>query len=316
MDIVACLDKGFVMPTGVMMYSVCANNQETEIMFHLVVDESVTDTDRNDLKRTVESFQGKQVAFYTVDSRNFQEMPALAKGFRITQSAYYRLFLTDILPINLDKVLYLDGDIIVRHSLLPLWITDLTDFALAAVTDYDENDTDKYERLKYPRSYSYFNSGVLLINLQYWRAHDAVKVFNNYLQEHRSDIVSHDQDVLNAVFYDKKVKLPLKYNLSLGFYKKEKNYDYQKYKDMVLEARKDPIIIHYTISKPWKYVRFPHPFESSFFKYQSQTCWKDLPKTDQRPLLLKWRHAVADTMRKLKLWPKLPQLFDDMPPVD
>jgi lipopolysaccharide biosynthesis glycosyltransferase len=46
MDIVACLDKGFVMPTGVMMYSVCTNNQETEIMFHLVVDESVTGTDQ------------------------------------------------------------------------------------------------------------------------------------------------------------------------------------------------------------------------------------------------------------------------------
>ena len=55
MDIVACTDKWFVMPTGVMMYSVCANNQDTEIMFHLVVDESVTDADRNDLKKTVES---------------------------------------------------------------------------------------------------------------------------------------------------------------------------------------------------------------------------------------------------------------------
>ena len=315
MDIVACLDKGFVMPTGVMMYSACANNQDTEITFHLVVDESVTDADRNDLKKTVESFHKKKVTFYSY-SRNFQEMPALANCFRLTQSAYYRLFLTEILPVNLDKVLYLDGDIIVRHSLLPLWNTSLADFALAAVTDYDENDMNKYERLKYPRSYSYFNSGVLLINLKYWRSNNVVKVFNSYIEEHRSDIIHHDQDVLNAVFYDKKVNLPLTFNLSLGFYKKNTNYDYQKYKDEVLEARKDPVIIHYTISKPWHYCRYTHPLNSSFFKYQSQTRWKDWPITDQRPLLLRLRHAVADTMRKLNLWPKLPQLFDDMPPVD
>lgn len=315
MDIVACLDKGFVMPTGVMMYSVCVNNQDTEIMFHLVVDESVTDADRNDLKRTVESFEGKKVTFYTVNSRNFQEMPALVKGYRITQSAYYRLFLTEILPTNIEKVLYLDGDIIVRHSLLPLWNTDLTDYSLAAVIDYEEDTMSFYERLNYPRRYSYFNSGVLLINLKYWREHDVVKVFNSYIEEHRSDIVYHDQDVLNAVFYNKKILLPIKYNTSVGFCKRQKKYD-PKYEDEVLNTRKDPVIIHYTETKPWQYCRYPHPFESSFFKYQSQTCWKDWPIEDQRPLQLRLRHAVADTLRKLKLWPKLPQVFIDLSPVD
>ena len=97
MDIVACLDKGFVMPTGVMMYSVCVNNPDVEIMFHLVVDESVTDADRNNLKRTVESFQGKKVSFYTLESNVFSDYPAL-EGAAVTQGAYYRLFLTEILP--------------------------------------------------------------------------------------------------------------------------------------------------------------------------------------------------------------------------
>ena len=46
--IVACLDHGFVMPTGVMMYSVCVNNPDVDINFHLIVDESVTADDRND----------------------------------------------------------------------------------------------------------------------------------------------------------------------------------------------------------------------------------------------------------------------------
>ena len=315
MDIVACLDKGFVMPTGVMMYSVCMNNQDTEIMFHLVVDESVTDADRNDLKKTVESFQGKKVTFYTLESRNYTKLPAL-EGAGVTQGAYYRLFLTEILPNNIDKVLYLDGDIIVRHSLLPLWNTDLADFAVAAVTDYSENNLSLYERLNYPRRYSYFNSGVLLVNLRYWREHDVVKVFNSFMHDHGSDIRLWDQDVLNAVFFNKKIMLPIKFNGALGFFRIRVNYDYIKFKEEVLEARKDPVIIHYTERKPWQYHRYPHPLDSSFYKYQRQTCWKDWPKTDKRPLSLRLRHAVADTMRKLKLWPKLPQVFVDQPPVD
>ena len=173
-----------------------------------------------------------------------------------------------------------------------------------------------YERLKYPRRYGYYNSGVLLVNLRYWREHDVVKVFNSFMRNHRSDIRYWDQDVLNADFYNKKVVLPIKYNLAISFFSLWAHYDRQKYDDEILEASKDPIIIHYTPDKPWKYNRFPIPFESSFLKYQSQTRWRDLPIDDRRPRLLRLRHAVADTMRKLKLWPKLPQVFVKTLPVD
>ena len=66
MDIVACIDKRFVMPTGVMMYSVCVNNPDMDIVFHIIADNSVTSRDKCDLEETVTAFRGKQIVFYLV----------------------------------------------------------------------------------------------------------------------------------------------------------------------------------------------------------------------------------------------------------
>lgn len=77
MDLVACLDRNYVMPIGVMMYSVCVNNQDTYITFHLVVDESVTEKDKNDLSETVSAFCGKSVLFYHIRSGDYKSLPIL-----------------------------------------------------------------------------------------------------------------------------------------------------------------------------------------------------------------------------------------------
>ena len=57
MDIVACTDKWFVMPTGVMMYSVCVNNPDADIVFHVIHDDSVTTKDRSDFEKTQTGFK-------------------------------------------------------------------------------------------------------------------------------------------------------------------------------------------------------------------------------------------------------------------
>ncbi|MBQ2210094.1 MAG: hypothetical protein II404_09055 [Prevotella sp.] len=121
MDIVACTDKWFVMPTGVMMQSVCVNNPEVDIVFHIIVDDNVTEKGMRDLEETVTVFEGKSITFYHVDVTKFPCFPNVKMGSHVTQAAYYRLMLSEILPKDIHKVLYLDGDVIVRHSLPPLW---------------------------------------------------------------------------------------------------------------------------------------------------------------------------------------------------
>ena len=95
-QIVACLDKDFVLTTGVMMCSICVNHPDVGIDFHLICDESVTENDKKDLEETVLKYPGKRTIFYNIDSQLSNKFPC-RKGL-LSQATYYRLFLTEILP--------------------------------------------------------------------------------------------------------------------------------------------------------------------------------------------------------------------------
>jgi len=319
MDIVACTDRWFVMPTGVMMYSVCVNNPDADIVFHIITDDNVTDGDQHDLEDVVASFEGKSVVFYPVSEQIAKiKFPALDNQIAITRTTYYRFWLTEFLPPGIDKVLYLDGDIIVRHSLLPLWNTNIEGFPVGAVTDGLEGNMEFYQRFNYASQLGYFNAGVLLVNLKYWREHEMTITFMRYIQEHADTIKFHDQDVLNVLFSNNKVVLPIKYNLTTGFLWKSPQYDYNKYMKDVDEARRDPVIVHYAGNHPWDcYNRCPHPFASTFYKYQSQTKWKGI-KIDKRTFKLRVINYVADTLRKYGLKSQLPTIYEyiDITPID
>lgn len=314
--VAVCLDKGYVMPTGVMMYSACVNNQDVDIDFHVLVDESVTETDQKDLKDSVCNFQGKSVLFYPVKSMKTFSFPLITK--RLTQAAYYRLFLSEILPLSLNKVLYLDGDTIVRHSLLPLWDTALTNYAVGVIMDVSDGDIRIYNRLKYPYKKGYFNSGVLLINLGYWRENKVVENFVDYIKNYPERIIQEDQDVLNAVLQDMKFILPVKYNLQTGFLKMVSMFDYWEYEKEVKEAITDPTIVHFTEKdKPWIVnAHDAHPFSSTWFKYQNMTKWKGI-RYEHRTKRQRIRNYVGDILRKVGVLPSLKKsYYIEIPPID
>ena len=74
MDIVVCTDDSFVMPTGVMICSVCINNQEYEVTFHVVADK-VADDNKKKLEDMVSSFHGKSIAFYDIERVDTSDIP-------------------------------------------------------------------------------------------------------------------------------------------------------------------------------------------------------------------------------------------------
>jgi len=313
MDIVACFDHGFVMPTGVMVYSVCANNADVDIVFHLVVDESVTENDKKDLVTTITAFQGKQVRFYEVSSQRCAVYPLL-KAERLTRATYYRLFLAEILPSTVDKVLYLDGDCIVRHSLSSLWNTDLSAYAVGVAPAKSENDMVLYKRLDYPAENGYFNAGVMLINLEYWRQHDVTGQFVGYIGTYSDRIKWEDQDVLNVLFHDKKLTISLKYNLQTGFLYKN---DAWHLKEDVAETIKDPVIVHYSaVNKPWlAYSRCPHPFVSTFLKYQNLTKWKGV-RYEKRTVKQQFKNYIGDFLREIGFFSPRKNWYVESSPLD
>lgn len=313
-NIVACPDKDFVMPTGLMMYSVCVNNLDVDIDFHIIIDESVTKDDQQDLMDSICMFEGKKVLFYHFENKSGIIFPIISES-HLTLSAYYRLYLTDILPSSINKVLYLDGDVIIRHSLKELWDMDLSDFALAAVPDMRVGTIDRYDVLGYSKSLGYFNSGVLLINLAYWRQHQVTKLFNEFIRNRSEAILHYDQDVLNYIFREQKMTLPIKFNFQHGFLWKNPQYDWSKYGEEVIEARKDPVIVHFTGAKPWRPSYDPNPFRSTFLKYQKMTRWEGLT-IDLRPYPMKIRHFFGNILRRMRIRPRIQSRFVTISPVD
>ncbi len=306
MDIVFSADTNYIIPAGVMMTSVSLNNKDTDITFHALIDESVTEIQKQQLEVVVADNSRHHILYYVMDASQFSSLPKLGEvKLHITQAAYYRLFLTEILPADLEKVLYLDGDIAVTGSLTELWNTEMGDCAVASVTDMSEA-IQEYSRLGYDSAFGYFNSGVLLINLKYWRENKVVDTFQKIMAVTPERIKFHDQDVLNISFYNCKKQLSLKYNVQNGFlYKKEFwEIDSQKYEQSVTEAIKRPVIIHYSARvKPW-FVDCENPLKDKWIYYYKKTQWRRYRLKRKDPLTL--RNRIG---RMLRRWHILPN-FD------
>ena len=69
MDIVACTDNNYVMPTGVMMYSVCCNNSDVDIVFHIIISDVGTE-EKEKLIKTIKPFKNKSIIFYDAKELN------------------------------------------------------------------------------------------------------------------------------------------------------------------------------------------------------------------------------------------------------
>ena len=202
MNILTCTDSRFVIPTGVMLYSVCKNNSSCNLNIFIIIDNSVTEKQKDELKSELCKFSNVKIEFLKVDVSDIQQYLIVKFEF-FPVSIYYRLFLTDILPKEVDKILYLDGDIIVRHNLSELWETDIDKYAVGAVVN-QSNSSKYWERLGYPKENGYFNSGVLLINTKYWREHNLKERFLKYIVENPQKLLYPDQDVLNFILKDEK----------------------------------------------------------------------------------------------------------------
>ena len=164
MHILCCTDSNFVIPLGIMMLSVCENNKTQEITFHVIIDESVTNKQKSEIVENIK--QLAVIEFYTIDISTIREH-LVVKNENLPICVYYRLLIENVLPKDIDKILYLDADIIVRHDLKELWETDISTHALGAVIN--QSDGMKFwERLQYPKSKGYFNAGVVIINLKYF----------------------------------------------------------------------------------------------------------------------------------------------------
>ena len=272
MNIVLCTDNKYLPHCLTVISSVCENNREEDIDFYIVHD-NIEKT----IQETVslfysEKYGQKKVNFIQIQNSLFKDFPFGRKDQTkyVSIATYYRLYLAELLPASVDKVIYFDCDVIVNGSLSALWAADISDVALSAVTDTSTYDIQAYNRLKYEPNLGYFNAGILFINLSWWRKNDALHIFLNFIKEHPDRLKWHDQDVLNYTLKDFKKIIPLTYNFQEGFLRQEIPLYYTQWNE-VFETEKNPLVIHYTgRAKPWKNW-CKNPYKNLYAKYRVLT---------------------------------------------
>lgn len=203
-------------------------------------------------------------------------------------STFSRLFLLHVLPENMDRVIYIDCDMIIRHSLKDLWEMDMED---KWVMSADDCRGEKYrDDIGIPRNSIYTNNGLMVIDLEAWRRNNVEPLFVEFIKKYNGDITYMDQGVLNGVFQPlNKVKLlPIAYNAQTACY--DLGYDgleacrnpvWAYSREEFDKDIQDPTIVHFTScfvsrTRPW-FKNDKHKYREEFLKYRALTMWKAEP---------------------------------------
>ena len=272
---IACnIDDNYIMQCCTTLVSVMYNNRNEQITFHIIA-EFLSNEAKSMLTEEVEKYN-QQIHFYAY---NLNMNLSSFKSAHISLAAYLRLFVADILPVEIHKILYLDCDLIINDSIKDLWKTDVTSYAVAAVEDMWSGKANNYTRLEYPQEDTYFNSGVLIINLDYWRNAHLSKASLEFAEKYAEKLIFNDQDILNGLLHDRKLLIPFRWNIQDGFLRKRRHLRQQAIPKLI-EELKHPVIIHFTgHRKPWLHI-CQSPYQKLFFKYLDMTRWKGIrPQT-------------------------------------
>lgn len=276
MNIAFSIDDNYAPHCATTICSICENNRDEIITFY-IVHNGLSKNNIEIISNFVHKYSLKEIFFLTL-SKELIDLCPIGKDYQlnnqITIATYYRLFFEKVIPTNVDKLIFLDCDIVVEDSLKELWNIDLTNKAIAAVPDTSTYDIQYYNRLKYEYELGYFNAGVLLINLKYWRENNLMKVFIEYMKMYPERLVCHDQDVLNYTLRNLKIRLPYKFNYQGGFYSLSIPLFYKDWNE-IFEFESKPTIIHYSNRlKPW-FKDCTHPLKSEYIKYRKLTPYSN-----------------------------------------
>ena len=314
MVLVCAADDRFAMPLAVVLYSALANYDGPRQIVTFVIDGGITERNKRKLRKIVQSFGAELRWLRPLDAllRNlvtFSHLPI---------AAYYRLLIPDLLPPEITRAIYLDSDLIVEGNLESLWQIDVQDHYLMAAQDLHAPyvssplGIQNYRELGLPATAKYFNSGVLLLNLERWRADAISQKVITYVHENAEYILVADQDGLNAVLAGQWGELDPRWNQIPLIYRFDLVPDSPSKSS--LEAIRDelinrPYIIHFATphEKPWM-PRCRHPANRRFDRYLKQSGWFNAvewlwhysPMHAQRLLYLTGKRLILDPFRKAR----------------
>lgn len=292
-NICITLDKKFTMPAMIMLESLIFNSG-VNFEIHMIVDD-VNWFGYRDLSNLMKK-RGAKVHLHEI---NQQQISGLILKHGLSAPLYYRLFVTSILPVDVDQVLFLDCDLIILKDISEVFNNLESEFDLAAVDvleiDIHQNRpwsigsldvaiSSMKAKFGLQESEAWVNTGVMLINLNRWRKLNYEKEFMLLVEKVANVLNWNDECVINAVCHNKKV-LHWNWNARVNLLNSKYSRDLSE------------IIIAHAIgaNKPWN--NADHPMREMFFQYfLVNECW-------QKKLII-----LKDSLLRLKEHIKLKHL--------
>ena len=255
---------------GTVMQSILEHT-DSRICFHILHDETLSSDNKYKLEKV--AYNGSSIAeFHKIDENDFSVVKNQMSRFTI--GAMFRCSLPKLLP-DLNRIIYLDADLFVNRDIKELWDVDVREYCLAGVVDEGVN-IHNYPRIlnKYPeiKKESYFNSGVLYMNLKKLREFGGLKklVLDFLIENPEAGLP--DQDALNVLFHDKVLYLDDSWNQFVFIHRKD-NVE----KDNV--EKLDKAIFHYAGTLLMLYSHSQIDLE--YFRTICRTPWIDYEMNHQ-----------------------------------
>lgn len=269
MNIVYASDDNFV---DVMCVSIMSFNDHNTNANIYILDCGIEEHNKKKIK---ELCSGKNTVLFVDAKKKLDEIDCELNLDRGSIAAYARLFIGSILPQEIKRVIYLDGDTLIRSSLEEMFEISISPFVVGGIRDAFSVCNKKVFGIN--KGELLINSGVLLVDLNKWRQEKVEKGIFELLSQNRK-VFQGDQGIINTIFHGRVKELPLKYDVMTYL------YDFT-YKEMILYRRPDdyfdeyiikdatnnPSIVHFSTSfrsyRPWEEGKNNHPFYEEWCNY-------------------------------------------------
>lgn len=271
--IVLACDTNYARHAAVVMSSIMATTKKS-LWFHILGENIAPDVAAK--LQVLVSAQGAQLTIYS------PQLPdEMYVSDHISKAAYFRLLIGSPLPESVHRVIYLDTDLVAMADINELWSVDLGSNIVGAVPDLgvlcsSKSMASKRSELQLASDALYFNSGVMLIDVDKWRSEDigAKTLADANSHEYRH----HDQDALNHVLKGKWLPLPFRWNVIPPLFFGHFSVLWGRFGAEAKDALRHIGIFHWAgRKKPWQYALF-ELFNGQYYQYSDgEVAKKELP---------------------------------------
>jgi lipopolysaccharide biosynthesis glycosyltransferase len=254
LNLVCTINDDFILPFAVMLYSLLSNKGKKYGIDCFVIDSGVS---KKNKEKFTDLFDSSLISLHwiSVPETICNDLPLWGRG-RI--QLYHSLLIPRLLPLDCNKALYLDADLLILGDIENLWEIELDDFMVCAVQDMvipvvsEPMGLSCYKEFGLSPLTPYFNSGVLLIDLHKWRSENITDKIIEYFKKYHRRVALFDQDGYNAILSSSWKQIDLRWNVIASV--SGRSFFNPRYlsKSQYYKAVQDPWIIHYAgYFKPW-----------------------------------------------------------------